>query len=65
MDLAEFLGLKEDVFTKLDETRNEETSHIDPQDLVAFSSRKEREERVRSNSTQKEEKQILNNPLDK
>ena len=54
MDLAEFLGLKEDVFTKLDETINEETSHIDPQDLVAFSSRKEREERVRSNSTQKE-----------
>ena len=26
MDLAEFLGLKEDVFSKLEETRNEEIS---------------------------------------
>ena len=30
MDLAEFLGLKEDVFTKLNETINEEASFIDP-----------------------------------
>ena len=50
MDLAEFLGLKEDVYSKLEETRNEEISQIDPADLVAFSARKEREERTKTNS---------------
>ena len=64
MDLAEFLGLKEDVFTKLNETINEEASLIDPQDLVAFSSRKERDERVRSNSTQREQKEMVNKLLE-
>ena len=44
MDLAEFLNLKDDVMTKLDEVKNEEHESLGVEEPLAYSARKERSE---------------------
>ena len=51
MDLAEFLNLKDDVFAKLEQMKNEENDNLTMEEPLVFSARQERARQSRSNST--------------